>query len=448
MKSAKFFNVSRFAFAANAFAGPDRVLASGPVDRRGASPALSWQVHVVEKVGKIMTCSHEVHRIALLFNANKVYDREIIEGIGAYLTSTRVVWDLFLEEDFRCRLNGMRDWCGDGIIADFDDPQICETLRDVKIPVVAIGGSYQDPNDYPEGVPYIATDNAKLVRMGYDHLIEQGLHHFALYSLPGSPANRWAAEREKVFCDMVGSDGLKPLVYRGHATSAAGWSEASDDLIAWLRSLPKPIGVLAVTDARARQLLQACMMAEIAVPEQVAIVGIDNDPLARTLCRIPLTSVQQGTEEMGRTATHVLHRMLHGADHSQVRVLVPPVKLHIGASSLHRPLCDPLVMRALHYIRQYGCLGIKTEQVADYVGVSRSLLEEHFRRHLKQSVHQQILSHKLETAQRLLSDGEMTYADIAVRCGFTSLQYLYAVFRRELNCTPKEFQENRYAAVH
>lgn len=395
-----------------------------------------------------MKRTHDVHRIALLFNANKVYDREIIEGIGAYLTSTRVVWDLFLEEDFRCRLNGMRDWTGDGIIADFDDPQVCATLRDVKVPVVGIGGSYRDAAMYPQGVPYIATDNGKLVRMAYDHLIEQGLPHFAVYSLPESPGTLWASERESSFCDMVAGDGLEPLVYRGYATSAAGWSDASEELIAWLHSLPKPVGIVAVTDARARQLLQACMMADIPVPEQVAIVGIDNDPLARTLCRIPLTSVQQGTEEMGRTATHVLHRMLHGADHSQTRVLVPPVKLHVGGSSLHRPQRDPLVMRALHYIRQYACLGIKTDQVADYVGVSRSLLEEHFRRHLKQSVHQQILSHKLETAQRLLRDGEMAYADIAVRCGFTSLQYLYAVFRRELGCTPKQFQESPSAVVN
>src|SRR6202044_861331 len=103
------------------------------------------------------------HRIALLFNANKVYDREIIMGIGNYLHSTRVAWDLFLEEDFRCRLEGIERFDGDGIIADFDDPAVCEALSNCALPVVAVGASYEDPTQYPAGLPYIATDNPKLV---------------------------------------------------------------------------------------------------------------------------------------------------------------------------------------------------------------------------------------------------------------------------------------------
>src|ERR1700684_1484241 len=88
------------------------------------------------------------HRIALLFNANKVYEREIITGIGQYLLSTRVAWDLFLEEDFRARLTGIERFDGDGIIADFDDPAVCDALENCPLPVVAVGGSYQDAARY------------------------------------------------------------------------------------------------------------------------------------------------------------------------------------------------------------------------------------------------------------------------------------------------------------
>ena len=88
--------------------------------------------------------AQRTHRIALLFNANKVYDREIITGIGKYLLSTRVAWDLFLEEDFRARLNGIEHFEGDGIIADFDDPAVCEALSDCPLPVVAVGSSYEE----------------------------------------------------------------------------------------------------------------------------------------------------------------------------------------------------------------------------------------------------------------------------------------------------------------
>lgn len=379
------------------------------------------------------------HRIALLFNANKVYDRQVIAGIGQYLKSTRVVWDLFLEEDFRCRTLGIQHWRGDGIIADFDDPTVEEALAHLSIPVVAIGGSYADDSRYPANIPYVATDNAKLVRLAYDHLIEQGLQRFAFYGLPPSPGNRWAQEREDAFLRMIADDGLEGMVYRGSPTSAGGWGRSQEDMVAWVRSLPKPIGVIAVTDARARQLLQACVVADVPIPEQIAVVGIDNDPMAQLLSRIPLSSVIQGAEEMGRMAAQVLHQMLHGGDCSSTRVLVPPVGLSVQASSQHEPLRSPYVMRAKHYIRQYACLGIKTEQVADYVGISRTLLEEHFKRELKQTVHQAILEHKLEMARTMLEGNAVPLAEVAVRCGFTSLQYMYAVFRREFNCTPRQF---------
>ena len=371
----------------------------------------------------------------------QVYDRQVIAGIGHYLNSTRVEWDLFLEEDFRSRMRDIQQFKGDGVIADFDDPEAEEALRELHIPVVAVGGSYEDPSNYPSGVPYIATDNARLVRLAYDHLIEQGLTRFALYGIPTTPGSRWAQEREHAFRAILAAENMEGILYEGSPTSAGGWGEAVEHLVEWLASLPKPIGIIAVTDARARQLLQACVIGGIAVPEQVAIVGIDNDPMAQLLNRIPLTSVIQGAEEMGRTAAHVLHQMLRGMDCSTTRVIVPPVGINVQVSSRFQPMRSPHVMRASHYIRQYGCLGIKTEQVADYVGVSRTVLEEHFKRELKQTVHQAILKHKLDTACELIVHGETTLADIAVRCGFTSLQYMYAVFRREYDCTPRQYLE-------
>lgn len=381
------------------------------------------------------------HRIALLFNANKIYDRQVISGIGEYLKSTRVEWDLFMEEDFRCRTLGIHRWQGDGVIADFDDPVVAETLSTMAIPTVAVGGSYADDSQYPANLPYVATDNAQLVRLAYVHLIEQGLQRFGFYGLPPVPGNRWAQERESAFQAMASADNIEHVIYRGSPTSAGGWGRAQEDLVEWVTSLPKPIGIVAVTDARARQLLQACVVADIPVPGQIAVVGIDNDPIAQLLSRISLTSVIQGAEEMGRTAAQTLHQMLHGGDCSTTRILVPPVGINVQTSSQHQPMKSPHVMRARHYIRQYACLGIKTEQVADYVGISRTMLEEHFKRELKQTVHQTILDHKLEMARSMLADNTIPLADVAVRSGFTSLQYMYAVFRREYDCTPRQFVE-------
>ncbi|MBT1259751.1 XylR family transcriptional regulator [Pseudomonas pergaminensis] len=383
-----------------------------------------------------------VHRIALLFNGSKIYDRGIIAGIGNYLSSTRASWDLFLEEDFLCRLKGIERWQGDGIIADFDDPLIGEALAGSKVPVVAVGGSYEDARDYPKGVPYVATDNAALMKLAYEHLIEAGVTRFACFSLPQAQANRWAQEREKAFKRLLQRDGLPVQIYRGLGTSAPLWDSAVEQQIAWLHSLPKPIGIIAVTDARARQLLQACLTAGIAVPEEVALIGIDNDPLTRTLTRVPLSSVIQGTETMGRTAAALLHQMLHGKPCRGEQILVPPDAINVQASSLHQPLGNPYVMQALLFIRQYACQGIKTAQVAAYVGVSRSSLEAHFRKARGCSVHDEILRFKLASAAKGLQGNQLAIADIARQCGFKSAQYLHTVFRREFGCTPREYQHS------
>jgi LacI family transcriptional regulator len=383
----------------------------------------------------------KTHRIALLFNANKIFDREVIAGIAAYLASTRSSWDLYLEEDFRLRLSGIEKWQGDGIIADFDDPAVAAALARSRIPLVAVGGSYENEEDYPADVPYVATDNFKLIKLAYEHLIDAGLRNFALFSLPEAQENRWAQEREKAFRSLMRRDKLEVEVFRGQSTSAPSWDEAVQQQIQWLHSLPKPVGIIAVTDARARQLMQACMIAGIEVPEQVALIGIDNDPLARMLTRIPMSSVIQGAQEMGRTAAHLLDQMLYGVRLAATRILVPPAGINVLTSSKHEAAKHPHVMRARYFIRQYACQGIKTDQVADYVGISRSSLESYFRRELGRSVHDEILRFRLDAAIALLTRGDCNLADVALKCGFTSSQYMHSVFKREFGCTPRAYQE-------
>ena len=384
---------------------------------------------------------HQRQRIALLFNANKMFDREVIAGIAAYLGSKRTVWDLFLEEDFRLRLSGIERWQGDGIIADFDDPAVAAALSCCSVPVVAVGGSYAGEDEYPSGIPYVATDNFKLVKLAREHLIDLGLQRFAMFSLPHARESRWAQERENAFLSLMQENQMEAEIFHGRATTAASWDEAVQSQVEWLRSLPKPIGIIAVTDARARQLLQACTIAGIDVPGQVAIIGIDNDPLVRALSPIPLSSVIQGAHEIGRTAAHLLDQMLHGVRLGNTRILVPPAGINAFASSQHQPVRHPHVMRARHFIRQYACQGIKTHQVAAHVGVSRSSLETYFRQELGCSVHDVILRSKLGAAMAGLDRGENSIADVAVDAGFNSIQYMYSVFKRELGCTPGAYRD-------
>jgi LacI family transcriptional regulator len=366
----------------------------------------------------------KVRRVALLFNANKIFDYEVIAGIAAYFGSTRAAWDIFVEEDFRLRLSDIGRWQGDGIIANFDDPAVAAALSRCSVPVVAVGGSYADPANYPAGVPYVATDNIKLVELARRHLIDVGLQRFAMFSVPATEENRWAQQRENAFRSLMAGDHMEAEIFRGCETSAHSWDEAVLGQIDWLRRLRKPVGIIAVTDARARQLIQACIIANIEVPEQVAIIGIGNDPLVRRLTRIPLSSVVHGAQEIGRAAAQLIEQMLHGVRPPNTPIVVPPAGIKVNASSQYQPIKHPNVRRARHFIRQYACQGIKTEQVADYVGVSRSALDAQFRRELGCSVHDAILSFKRNAAKAGLESADCSIVDAAQESDPTSIQYM------------------------
>ncbi|PHI28177.1 D-xylose utilization transcriptional activator XylR [Budvicia aquatica] len=379
-------------------------------------------------------------RITLLFNANKVYDRQVVEGVGEYLQASQCDWDIFIDEDFRCRIDNVKDWLGDGVIADFDDPQIELALSHVTVPVVGVGGSYHRAQDYPP-VNYIATDNYALVSAAFMHLKEKGLNHFAFYSIPPDPNRRWASEREHAFRQLVSEGSYRSSVYQGMETAPENWKHAQNRLADWLQNLPAHTGIIAVTDARARHLLQVCEHLDIAVPEKLCVIGIDNEELTRYLSRVALSSVAQGSRQMGYQAAKLLHKMLRQADMPVQKILVPPIKVVERRSTDYRSLHDPAVIQAMHFIRYHACKGIKVEQVLDAVGISRSNLEKRFKDETGNTIHGLIHQEKLNRASEFLAASTLAINEISQMCGYPSLQYFYSVFKKEHGITPKEYRE-------
>ncbi|MDN3702276.1 substrate-binding domain-containing protein [Vibrio artabrorum] len=217
----------------------------------------------------------------------------------------------------------------------------------------------------------------------------------------------------------------------------------------WLQMLPTPTGIVAATDSRARHLLQVCDHLNLMVPDKVSIIGIDNEELARYLTRVSLSSVAQGCKEMGYRAAKILHKHITTKSNENTplnqkkgyeRVLVPPSKVHQRQSSDYQALKDTYVIQAMHFIRQNACKGIKVDQVLNYVGISRSNMESRFKEERGHSIHQEIHNSKLDKACVLLKTTSLPISDIAEICGYPSLQYMYTVFKKNLNRTPKEFR--------
>ncbi|MGR5143414.1 XylR family transcriptional regulator [Photobacterium sp. DNB23_23_1] len=390
-------------------------------------------------------------RITLLFNANKVYDREVIEGIGEYLQASQCEWDIYLEEDFTTHLDNFKSWQGDGVIADFDNPQIKGLLNNSQIPVVGVGGSYEHDDDYPS-IPYVATDNEALIDLAYQHLREKGLENFAFYGIKNDHTNRWAHEREKAFRRIIEREGYSSSVYLGNQTNPNTWQYDMNRLADWLQRLPTPTGIIAVTDSRARHLLQMCEQLNIMVPDKVAVIGIDNEEIARYLTRVSLSSVGQGCKEMGYRAAKILHKHIQAKQltpqspprqsPTPPRILVAPTKVHERQSTDFQALKDPYVIQAMHFIRHNACKGIKVEQVLSYVNISRSNMEARFKDEQGHSIHQEIHNSKLKRASNLLQTTSLPIAEISDLCGYPSLQYMYNVFKKNLGHTPKEHRNS------
>ncbi|MBF8999065.1 MULTISPECIES: XylR family transcriptional regulator [Vibrio] len=385
------------------------------------------------------------YQISLLFNANKAYDRQVIEGIGEYLQASQCHWNIFIQEDFTTDIKQFQNWKGDGVIADFDNPHIATLLAQSDIPVVGIGGSYDNLEDYP-AVPYVATDNASLIEAAFVHLKQKGLQRFAFYGIPHDSWERWACEREKAFVNLVSREGYYHSIFRGSETNSETWQFDMNRLSDWLQQLPTPIGIIAVTDARARHLLQACDALNLVVPDKIAVIGIDNEEVTRYLTRVSLSSVGQGTRTMGYSAAKLLQKMLEGerwVGKSFPRILIPATRVYERQSSDYQGVDDPYVVQAMHYIRQNACKGIKVEQVLDHIGISRTNLEARFKQERGHSIHHEIHQVKLNRASYLLASSELTIADVAEVCGYPSIQYMYSVFKKAFNQTPKEYRTER-----
>lgn len=387
--------------------------------------------------------NHQQFRVGLLFNANKVYDRQVIEGIGHFLQSSKVSWDIFLEEDCLTRITDLASWEVDGVIADYDDPKIVAALQDFDKCKVAVGSSYQEQSHYPP-VDYIATDNTAVITAAFEHLKSKGIANFGFYGLPASSQWKWAAERQSAFESLCLQNGFKHHSYIGQETKASTWADAMQKLAAWIEELELPVGIIAATDARARHLLQVCDSLNLVVPDQVCIVGVDDDDIARNLSRVSLSSVSQGCFEMGFQAAKALDKALNRPK-SQMqkqfqRKLIPPLGVVQRQSTDFKALQDPYVIQAMHFIRQNATKRIKTDQVLDFVGISRSNLEARFSAEIGHSIHQQIHQEKVDVACKLLRETNKPLSQIAEESGYPSTQYFYSVMKKHFGLTPNQYR--------
>ncbi len=376
-------------------------------------------------------------QVALLMRVNKDYERQIIGGISKYAGENN--WSVYLEDEPHERIPKQSQWFGNGIIADLDDPHMARVVSRAGVPAVGVGG-YSEPDSLPFEIPYVATDDVANGRLGAEHLMNCGLQHFAFCGIPATHYNSWARNREASFVTRLREAGYACSVYRGRHKSARNWEALQKGLLAWLDKQETPLGIMACDDPRARHVVEACRRSGRRIPEDVAVLGVDNDLLMCELCNPPLSSVQHGTLEIGRRAAELLGKMMSGqASVTKWSVISPKgVVERRSTDVMNSP--HPTVTEALRFIRENAADPISVLQVARRVEVSRSTLDREFRRCLGHTTHEEIQRVRLDIAKRLLTSTDYPLRIIARQAGYRNEQYFSFVFRNALNVTPGQYR--------
>jgi len=374
-------------------------------------------------------------RIGLIFDTVHGYGRAIWRGILEY-ARRQGGWEVDLRRDEPLDpMLDLRRWGGDGLIVQYAGETMGAELRDAGLPVVNVATRI-----LPAPFPSVVADDRAVGRFAIDHFLDLGLRRVGFV---GSPRLTCAEVRGRAFVEQARAAGLEVHTYRlGEAPGEAPSNYAQDRraLTRWLAGLPKPIGLLCCHDVRGRRLINLCRELNVRVPDEVAVVGVDNDEPACELAQVPLSSVRPDAERVGYEAARLLDALMAGEAPPAEPIRIPPLEVVRRRSSDTLAIEDPVVVEALRHIRADGAVAGGVEALARKVCVSRRVLERRFRQWLNRSPLEEIRRTRLERARRLLRETELSIGVVARRVGFADGKSFATVFREATDLTPTEYR--------
>ena len=380
-------------------------------------------------------------KVALLIETSNAYARELLHGVREWLRH-HGPWTIFLSEAGRGAEPPpwLKGWKGDGIIARIETPAIAKAVAAARLPAVDVSAARLLPE-----LPWLETDDRAIAQTAAEHLRERGFREFAYV---GDDRFNWSRWRRDAFAAHLTQHGLRCWDFANvsrpdSADREANWETQLADLMRWLKSLPKPLGVFAGYDIRGMQILEACRRLEFAVPDQVAVLGVDNDELLCDLADPPLSSVIPDVRRTGYEAASLLDRMMRGEKVRGEGRLFVPLGVATRQSTDVVAVADRHISTAVRFIREHACNGITVADIVKQVPLSRRVLETRFQKLLGRSPHEQIMAVKLDRVKRLLSETDLSLAVIADRTGFKHVEYLSVAFKRQVGVTASEYRAGK-----
>ncbi|MGV3608652.1 MAG: XylR family transcriptional regulator [Planctomycetaceae bacterium] len=374
-------------------------------------------------------------RVMLIVETSLAYGRAVLKGISRYMVA-RQQWSLYL--DLRELIVSppvwLDDWQGDGIICRSTTPELARRFDQRGIPVVDLTDIHGDL-----GLPHIWTENMAVGQLGAAHLLERGFRHLAFCGFSG---HDWSDRRKVGFMQALGQASVTAHQFLSPWDNGNKqlWDDSQQALATWLERLPKPVGIMACNDLRGHHVLDACRRLQLAVPEEVAVLGVDNDDLLCELCHPPLSSIVLNAERVGYEAAAMLDTLMQGKAPANREQLIQPLGVVTRQSTDVLAINDPHVATAVKFIRDHACDGIAVDEILKSVPLSRSVLERRFRKYLGRSPQEEIRHVQLKRVRQLLAETDLTLERIATLAGFDHAEYMSVVFKREIGQTPGQFR--------
>lgn len=369
-------------------------------------------------------------KVALLVETSNSYARELLHGVRSWVRE-HGPWSIRLTEQGRgaAAPAWLRGWDGDGVIARVENATIARVLRATGLPVIDVSAAL------PRLVfPRVATDAEGAARLAATHLVDRGLKRFAYCGYRGA---NWSRRRGDSFAAAVRAAGGTCVRF---APPPGPVDEEIGAMAAWLKGLARPVGVLAAIDPRGQQVLAACRLAGLAVPEEVAVIGVHNDELLCELCDPPLSSVIPDARRAGYVAAGLLAKAMAGRRLAVTLHEIAPLGVASRQSTDMAAVSDAKIAGAVRFMRQHAAAGANVSDVLRAVPMARTALERRFKAALGTTPHAHLRKLRIEHVKELLVSTSLPVGEIATAAGFEHIEYLSAMFRRECGLSPREFR--------
>lgn len=402
-----------------------------------------------KKAASRNTSAPKVPKVVLLVESSRASGRALLRGVANYTHHHRP-WSFYWEpRGLETAHGGLKKLDADGVIFRDVGTLKAEVLR-LGIPAVVIShASAEVP-----GLINVVTDSGAIGDLAADHLLRCGFHHFAFFGCAvencGSPGEGleqtpWSKNRLEAFSRRVTEAGFPPPAVCVLPGWEADWPKIRDRLAVWLSGLPTPLGVMACNDDCAVQVLEACKLAGLVVPDVVGIVGADNDEVVCGLAEPPLTSIALNFERAGYEAAAALEKLMHRSRAQSIHISVPATHLVARRSTDVVAVEDQRLAKALRFVRNNVNRSISVDDVARAAGASRRVLERRFREGLGRSILHEIRRVRANEIARLLVATNWPVGRIADALGFEDDRHFSRYFYSIKNLSPIAFRK-KYGA--